>query len=93
MNNAHKTAGRDGHGAVSRDGTGGEYAPLPATPDETQDGIDGDTGKSTTGKQAGGGTRHAIIATVHSSHDPEGGGLYEGRKQRRAEEGGGQGDR
>lgn len=41
----------------------------------------GVTGKSTTGKQAGGDARHTIIAAARSSHDPEGGGLIEARKQ------------
>lgn len=35
----------------------------------------GSIGKSTTGKQAGGDTRHAIIITARFSHDPEGGGF------------------
>lgn len=34
----------------------------------------GSIGKSTTGKQAGNGTRHAIIVAARSSTDPEGGG-------------------
>lgn len=51
-----------------------------------------DTGKSTTGKQAGDDTSHAIIATARISHDPEGGGIYEARKQERAS-GRGQGER
>lgn len=35
----------------------------------------GGTGKSATGKQAGGDARHAIITTARTSTDPEGGGL------------------
>lgn len=42
------------------------------------------TGKSATGKQAGNGTRHAIITTARTSTDPDGGGLIEARKQERA---------
>lgn len=69
-----------------------EYSPLPATPDETQSGIDDGKDKSTTGKQAGGGIRHAIIATVRISPRPGGRGTDwnpQARKSRRE----GQGDR
>ena len=64
----------------------------PASRHARRDDTDDGTGKLTTGKQAGGDARHAIIIAARASHDPEGGGLNQASKSERAGERG-QGER